>query len=286
MASQKRAAVFLLFGQSNAVGHRLPMREEDKIITPLRNVFGLHRDENQSYDSVELVFRGYTSAGMNLGETQDDTYSVANCLAAMWQAEKDAGNEDLPDLYIVHIAIGGQGVSKRFLWYPYREEKPMIPGKIGTVRINLFLLAKHVLSLLDPYFKARGIEPTYLHHWRGGEEEDGVPIERLGNLKPLYDVLLDGLWEAMGRKIPTVLHLMPLGVKEDFPAVVRERIAYINRTFENLAEDRDEISLFDPLDAPHLDRSKPYGGILMGDGVHFTEETNRWVASRVMDQLR
>jgi hypothetical protein len=77
----KKIAVFMLFGQSNAVGHAMPMDEKDYINVPLKNVFGLNRDPNQSYDITELKFTGYTSFGMNLAETQDNTYSVANCLA-------------------------------------------------------------------------------------------------------------------------------------------------------------------------------------------------------------
>jgi hypothetical protein len=30
----KKAAVFILLGQSNAVGHGIPMKEEDKIYKP------------------------------------------------------------------------------------------------------------------------------------------------------------------------------------------------------------------------------------------------------------
>jgi hypothetical protein len=34
-----KAAVFILLGQSNAVGHALPMCEKDKILIPMKNVF-------------------------------------------------------------------------------------------------------------------------------------------------------------------------------------------------------------------------------------------------------
>ena len=97
------AAVFILFGQSNAAGHWIPMEKCDVIDKPLKNVFGLSRELNQSFDNKKLFWSGYKSAGMNLAEPVDDTYSVANCLAARWQRETDLG-EDLPDLYIVHIA--------------------------------------------------------------------------------------------------------------------------------------------------------------------------------------
>ena len=46
--NKRKAAVFILLGQSNAVGHAIPMAEEDVISTPLKNVFGLSREKNQS----------------------------------------------------------------------------------------------------------------------------------------------------------------------------------------------------------------------------------------------
>ena len=132
-----KKAVFILLGQSNAVGHGIPMAETERITVPLKNVFGLHRKDNQSFDIKELIWRGYESGGMNLAEEQDHTYSVANCLAELWQDEIDGGNPDgLPDLYIVHIAIGAQGVTEGYMWYPEREPV-LVPGKLGTVNISL-----------------------------------------------------------------------------------------------------------------------------------------------------
>ena len=90
--SDKKAAVFILLGQSNAVGHGVPMEEKDKIKAPLKNVFGLSRKDNQSFGNEKLLWSGYLSAGMNLAEEQDDTYSVANCLASLWQKHIDEGN--------------------------------------------------------------------------------------------------------------------------------------------------------------------------------------------------
>jgi hypothetical protein len=47
------AAVLLVLGQSNAHGHGLLMNEEDKIRQPMKNVFGLSRENNQGYDLTE-----------------------------------------------------------------------------------------------------------------------------------------------------------------------------------------------------------------------------------------
>lgn len=68
-----KVAVFILLGQSNAVGHGIPMHEKDIIKKPLKNVFGLARRDNQSYDYDNLYWSGYTSFGMNLAEEQDNT---------------------------------------------------------------------------------------------------------------------------------------------------------------------------------------------------------------------
>ena len=58
MSNQKKAAVFVLLGQSNAVGHGIPMAEKDIIKLPLKNVFGLARNDNQSYDKDKLYWSG------------------------------------------------------------------------------------------------------------------------------------------------------------------------------------------------------------------------------------
>lgn len=36
VSDERKAAVFILLGQSNAVGHGIPMKDEDKIRIPLK----------------------------------------------------------------------------------------------------------------------------------------------------------------------------------------------------------------------------------------------------------
>ena len=199
----------MIFGQSNATGHAMPMKEEDYIVSPLKNVWGLNREPNQSFDNKELVFTGYTSNGMNLAETQDHTYSVPNQLARIWQADIDKG-EDLPDLYIVQISIGSQGLYD--MWNMEMERK-LKPGILGTVEISLFPYTVHVLNLLNKYFKDNDLEPDFVGmHWRGGEQETRRPFESLmeGKLKNDYKKFFAALREAVGYNVPIVLHKMPL----------------------------------------------------------------------------
>ncbi|MDO4618766.1 MAG: SGNH/GDSL hydrolase family protein [Clostridia bacterium] len=277
------AVVFFLFGQSNAVGHGIPMKEEDKIITPLKNVFGLSREKNQSFDIDKLTWSGYKSAGMNLGETQDDTYSIANCLAQKWQNAIDEG-KNLPDLYIVQIAIGAQGVTKEYLWYPYLEKK-LVPGPLGIADISLHPLAKHIMSLIPESMKKMDKNPRYLMHWRGGENDYLVSKEELKKvLCPIYDKLFSDWEEAVGEEITMYLHRL---ICEDAPrcydnySEIMESYYYINSVFEKYAE-KSNISVFDSRNCPDYSKDKEHFGVFLEDDVHFTPEVNKWIADEII----
>ena len=285
-----KIAVFMLFGQSNAVGHAMPMDEKDIIKEPLKNVWGLNREPNQSFDTERLKFSGYTSYGMNLAETQDNTYSVANQLARMWQDEIDNGNEaNLPDLYIIHIAIGSQGLYD--MWHPDRKRK-LIPGKLGDVDISLYPFTIHILSLLKKHMESCNIEPDFIGlHWRGGEQETRVPMDKLDNdrLKNTYIRVFDGMREAIGHTFPIVLHKMPfvdVMLKEDPSGEHLRTMEFINGVFEELSRDYEKTSIFDPLKAPHYD---PYAwdkNLFRWDLIHYTGKTNTWVAKEIFDEYK
>ena len=279
----KKAAVFILLGQSNAVGHSLPMDEADKIVAPLTNVFGLSREENQSYTNAALTWSGYTSHGMNLAEEQDHTYSVANCLAQQWQDAIDGGVA-LPDLYIVQIAIGAQGITPGYMWHP---DYPQIlnPGKLGKVKMALTPFTTNILALLKDSIRARGAEPEIMGiHWRGGENDfySGGEVYR-PVLKPLYEQIFGSFYQALGEKVPTVLHKLVC-----FERPVTEQglsnLHFINQVFDALAEENDNISVFDVRQAPYYVPGIPGEGLFKADFVHFTTEVNQWVADNILRQ--
>lgn len=283
MSKQRKCAVFILLGQSNAVGHGVPMRSEDAVLVPMKNVFGLSREKNQSYESRALVWEGYTTGGMNLAEEQDHTYSVANCLAKQWQAEIDGGAA-LPDLYIVHIAIGAQGVSRRYMWHPDRAPR-LIPGKLGTVDISLYPFTEHILSLLDEGFKKMGKEYEVIGlHWRGGENDTVPEMEELeAELYETYARIFDGFEKQIG-KYPLILHrivcpdrcmdLDPTGVK-------LQRMHYINGVFERLAE-KYGGKVFDARMTPQYIDGVRGNGIFISDCVHYTPEVNAFAAAQIL----
>ncbi len=286
--TNNKASVFILLGQSNAVGHGIPMTEEDKIIKPLTNVFGLSRELNQSFDNQSLTWTGYTSGGMNLAEEQDHTYSIANCLAKLWQKAIDTGVK-LPDLHIIQIAIGAEGVSERYMWYPKREKK-LIPGKLGTVNISLFPYTQHIFSLLDDSFKRINKEYEIIGlHWRGGCNEVTEDIEYLKrDLFNIYQEIFDS-FNALLNSPPTVIHkIIAKDRMHDMDPTGKayERMLYINEVFNKLETNYPNISIYDPSTVPQYIPNVRGNGVFIEDAVHFTPEVNNWIAGNIFNKYR
>ena len=291
MQHNNKAAVFILFGQSNAVGHGIPMREEDKIIKPMENVFGLCREFNQSFENTELKWSGYTSFGMNIAEEQDNTYSLANCLAKLWQDEIDRGNKrNLPDLYIVHIAIGAQGVTDGYMWNPNYEKK-LIPGRLGTVKIALMPFSNHILSLLKDSFDKIGKTFEIMGiHWRGSENDTIASWEILkSTAKNVHDEMFKSFCESIGQTTPIILHRLVCNERctdLDPSGESLEKMHYINRIFDELEAENENISIFDVRKYPHYIPDVRGNGIFIDDVVHYTPETNRWVAEEIFNSYK
>lgn len=296
MKQNHRAAVFVLLGQSNAVGHAVPMREEDKIIKPMKNVFGLYREFNQSFENTELTWSGYTSFGMNLAEEQDNTYSVANCLAKLWQDEIDKGNKrNLPDLYIVHIAIGAQGVTGCYMWNPNYEKK-LIPGPLGTVDIALTPFTNHILPLLKDSFDKMGKTMEIMGiRWRGSENDTTATWKVLeSTLKNSHEEMFSGFCKSIGQDVPVILHLRVSNERcmdLDPSGEKLKKMHYINRVFNELAAENENISIFDVRTCPHFIPDVRGNGIFIEDVVHYTPQTNTpqtnwWVAEQILNNYK
>ena len=279
---ERKKAVFILLGQSNATGHGIPMEPEDRIERPLTHVFGLHRQPNQSFDSTDLVWSGYTSDGMNLAETQDHTYSVANCLAAMWQNAIDSG-KDLPELYVIQIAIGAQGVREGYMWHPDRPPK-LIPGKLGTVDISLHPFCMHIFSLLQESLGEFSIIGV---HWRGSENDAyDDPSQVYGMVQPVYLRLLED-WNRVLEAPPIILHRIVAHERytdRDPSGGTLESMHILNRIFEEMAQRYPNVSIFDVRACPDYIPDVRGNGIFKSDMVHFTPSVNRWVAQKILEE--
>ena len=284
---KEKCAVFILLGQSNAVGHGIPMKKEDIPEKPLKNVFGLNRKENQSFDKKELFFGGYTTHGTNLGETQDNTYSLANCLALLWQKSIDE-NAYLPDLYVIQIAIGSQGVTEKYMWYPEREKK-LHSGTLLTADISLYPFSLHVFTLLDGYFKKNSKDYKIIGlHWRGGENDslESKPYLK-ENLIPIYRKITDGFNKELNSP-PIILHkiLAKKGMYEiDNSGKAWKNTKYINSVFNKLSKIYRNVSVFDIEKADGFSKEVGKKNLFIEDGMHYTKTSNFFVAKKIIENF-
>lgn len=84
----------------------LTMGKHESRIVPYDNF-----TKNQSFSNAELIWKGYTSFGMNLAEEQDNTYSLANQLAKTGSAGSMRGQSS--PIFISFRSPSGRRGSRR-----------------------------------------------------------------------------------------------------------------------------------------------------------------------------
>lgn len=275
------APLLVVMGQSNAHAHATRLSEAEVIHTPLKNVFGLSREYNQSYELSDIVWSGFETRGMNLGETQDDTCCLANLFAAKWQKAIDSGVE-LPDLYIIQISIGGQGIA-RFevhgwnMWCPFRELK-LKPGPFPEADITLYPLATEVLSLAMMNLISAGKRPQVIGlHWNQWETEAETGSRAMNEAEANYENLFWGFFTALGggkegKNIPFYLY-RPLS--ENYNA---DRVAKLSEIFDGFTKKYSDCRILDLKNSPLWNDTPKTHGIFQPDGVHYISEAQRWFA--------
>lgn len=280
---QTKAAVLFISGQSNAHAHGQVMKEEDRILEPLRNVFSLDRNPNQSFDITDVVWSGYTTEGKNLGEIQDHTYSFASFAAKWWQKAIDNGAK-LPDLYIVQISIGSQGIING-MWNPDRE-RTMIPGKLGVVNISLFPWAQQVNRLVMKNLKEAGKNPEVIGwHWFGCEQEVWYDAYARPDLQERYDTFFDAVIGSIGAPCPMYLYKVYMQVfceKNNIPLVAGDKI---NAGLERQCHRFPDVTFVRAEDAPFWDWSQPHRGVYCQDNGHYHAKSQAWFAEQFLRRL-
>ena len=272
------APVLIVFGQSNAHAHCVPLPPALCGFPPLKKVLALPCVPNQAFSPAPVVWEGYTSLGTNLGEDAEETACMPTYLARMWEEEPD-----LPPLYVIRLSIGAQGVTKNYMWYPDAPRR-LIPGPHGVADISLFPLSCDVLRRATDDLRSRGLDPFVLGlHWLGGEEETGVPVEELDVLPGIYRRLFRGWREAVGCPLPILLYLIR---SEERSASIGEdprSLRRINEVFRLLAEEDETVSVVDPRDCPYYDPGEPLtNGIFSPDANHLAGRTQKWFAEVVL----
>ncbi|MBE6911594.1 MAG: hypothetical protein E7473_03625 [Ruminococcaceae bacterium] len=283
MKKETKAAVLFISGQSNATAHQQFLAEEDKVLVPMKNVFGLDRNPNQSFDISDVVWSGWTSGGKNLGETQDHTASLAYFVAKKWQAAIDEG-KNLPDLYIVQLSVGSQGIING-MWN--RDKEPIIkPGILGEADISLLPLALHIQSLALKNLRESGKNPEVIGwHWLGCEQEVWYEAYLREDFKERYDYHFDVMRKSMGGDVPTYLYKVVVrGGLERFELPL-EAENYINAEIERQAN-RFGAKLIDPRNSPYWDSNDNlYYGVLASDRAHYVPKVQEWFADEFIGEI-
>lgn len=285
MFASNDVPILLVFGQSNAHGHSLAMAPEDRITAPLSHVHTLRQEENLTFTPDRPVWSGYTSAGTNLGETQDDTYCLPGFLANRWQKLCEDHPGEFPDLYIVRISIGAEGVTEKFMWHP-DYERVLTPGPLGTAKMALYPLACNIMHAVMEDFRKQGKNPRILAlHWLGGEEETDTPPEKLTGLETLYHRIIKGFFEAAGGPFPIRFYTLHCRRRVTAMAGFTDSLDIINRTFHSLAEHYPGSSTVSAAETPFFNDSYPEYGIFEADGGHYSARTQQWFADKAFDEI-
>ena len=285
--AKNNVALLFVSGQSNAHAHQQIAKESERIVKPLKNVFALDRNPNQSLDIADVVWSGFTGVGKNLGETQDHTCSFAYYVAQSWQSAIDSG-KDLPDLYIVQISIGSQGIVNG-MWNSDKEPV-LISGDLGSVDISLYPLALKVNELAMSNLKKSGKNPIVIGwHWIGSEQDVRPGGYDREDFEKRYDDFFDSMLHSIGEPCPLYLYKLYL---EKYFANRKDVVVNIQAVNDALRRqcDRHDKAFFVELEkSPHWNEADAHNGIFAEDNAHYLAKVQQWFAdgffAKVQEEL-
>ncbi|MCP2089337.1 UNVERIFIED_ORG: hypothetical protein J2Y81_005424 [Paraburkholderia sediminicola] len=328
-------AVLFVMGQSNSAGlNGLPT---DLTLTgasgagagtggmPAPNVWGIRNDGwsniagnadgsgapfTQPISAIDHVswvnWSDSTSSDMNLGY-YGGSGNAANFAAYAWQSAINAG-EPLPDLYIIHIGWGSQGVDVADdafsgccgwtvhgvnLWQPMLDA-----SKTPTYALAPF--ARRMMYLGLKQILATGKKPRILGlEWNQWEAE-AAPLNSSGNATTIrrapqnYAYLFSSFFAAVGSTFP-VLIVKPLSTAYDnvTNAVApynAAALASMQKVFGGFVDANPRIFSFaDASQSPDWNGQPPGFGIFQGgtlgggDGsVHYNLDTQKWFGEQAL----
>lgn len=279
------AAVALVLGQSNAEG-----AETTPSVGPLANVhmmptaaraFAPFSTVPQNGLVRNNLFRTLTAARAN----------PATSLALAWQARIDAG-EALPDLYIIHCAGGGQGVSARVeqadasRWNPARaksagagaassEEYRAPADGVEDPDASLFDLARDAARAGVSALFREGLRPRVLGAlWLQGEA-DATHVLSAREYGPGLGQVHAGLKEALAT--PSLPFFPAYLATQSYVATGEVRAQ--TDAFLAFAPHSEYVDI---RNAPHFDAGAgPDFGVYI-DGRHYNAASHDWLAEEFL----
>lgn len=274
----KKAAVVFITGQSNAHAHGQFLPENERITVPMKNVFALDREHNQSFALNDVTWSGFTTHGKNLGEWQDHTASLAYYLAVRWQNAIDRGQQ-LPDLYIVQMSIGSQGIING-MWNPDMP-KTMLPGPRPEVNISLYPFAEMIFPMALSNLRRQGLEPVVIGwHWLGSEQDVMADAYAREDLEWRYDSFFDNMLSFIGAPCPTYLYKLYFQKCCEAENVPTYAVDRLNEQFIRQCQRHRNMQIVQTEECPYWDENHPHWGIFCADNGHYLACTQEWFADR------
>ncbi|MFE2728220.1 discoidin domain-containing protein [Kitasatospora sp. NPDC059327] len=184
------APVLIVLGQSNAEGWGASVQDPADLqqCKSFTNVQGLNQTNNRVVGATSAKWSPYSCKGNNLGEEHGTAgvpnYNVATATALRWQRAIDKGTK-LPDLNVIHIAWGSQGIQQndtiwgKALWWPERD-----PSDVES----LFPLAMNTITNGLRALQDAGKQPRVIGiHWNQWEAEasNGTTVN-VGNVQSAF----------------------------------------------------------------------------------------------------
>lgn len=278
---EKDVPLLIVLGQSNAHGYGTKLPADEQITVPMKNVFGLSCDYNQTFMLEEVRWSGFVTHDMNLGETMNHTFCLAERVARMWQNDIDNGKE-LPNLYIIQISISGQGIAENEaegsnMWYPHRTAI-LNKGESGEADISLYPLTMHILTSVLRDITDMGKNPKIIGlHWNQWETEVWTGGDAIVNAESNYSELFGGfshlIKDMFGVDFPLYLYY-PISEIYENPNGLKA----MQDLFMDFQEKNDNIEVIDIRKSSLYDDRKPNKGIFGEDCVHYSPSAHSWFA--------
>lgn len=274
---QSDAAILFISGQSNSYGHDQFMSEDERITEKLPNVFILDRALNRKPDIGEVIWSGYTTSGNNIGTEQDHTYCLGYFTAKLWQDAIDRGI-GLPDLYIIQIGVGAQGIMKG-MWNK-NSAQPF------TVDILLYPFALKIFSLAMADLHRSFSNPRVIGwHWLGSEDDACFDFED-DDLNQVYDDFFDSMLAAIGDECRVWLYkIVSYHRGIAIPEYTPERIGRINAALKRQSKRHFGCEWVGIDRSGIWDRTRMDYGVFAGDYVHYKKQAHQWFAEHFLGRM-
>ncbi|MFD5922494.1 RICIN domain-containing protein [Kitasatospora sp. NPDC058201] len=287
----KDAPVLIVLGQSNAEGWTAPLTDADQTkCRSLTNVKGLNRTDHRVVGATTATWSPYTCAGNNLGLEHGAepkvgyNYNVASATALRWQRAIEGGTR-LPDLNVIHIAWGSQGVLETEFggnnrWWPDRD-----PTDIES----LFPLAMNTISNGLRALQENGKRPRIIGiHWNQWEAEAKNADTTVNGLQEALLKVLNPLRTITGDTGAPIFLYRPRSRNyvEKYGEVPTQRVTEALTTFIAKQPAPHPYRMLDAADATtatgtslyNADTPPNYG--IYADSVHYTPAVHEWFAAQ------